>query len=274
MARFSRRSLVTRHATESGPRIRPSSSSSLGKTVSVSRNVVSAITMQNLTDEQRAFVEAVRDFARRECGTREQRDALTDHGHEVHNQQLYERIAELGWLGATVPEEYGGSDAGAVELCLLLEEVSRGMIPIGFVGVSMITAGAVGRFGSQEQRREILGGVVRGRVEAIAMSEPEAGSDVGALSCRAERRNGAYLVNGQKTWISNAQVAEHILLIARTSREGTKHEGLTMLSVPAGAAGMEIRPIDTMGGREVNDVFFTDCTLPAEAVLGEEGRGW
>src|SRR5207248_9220533 len=91
---------------------------------------------------------------------------------------------------------------------------------------------------------------------------------------RPERLNVSYVVNGQKTWISNAREARHILLVARTSREGTKHEGLTMLSVPAGAEAMEIRPIETMGGREVNDVFFTDCTLDESALLGTEGQGW
>jgi isovaleryl-CoA dehydrogenase len=233
------------------------------------------MTVRSLTDEQRAFAEAVRDFANRECGTREQRDALTDHGQDVHNQQLYERIAELGWLGVTIPEEYGGSGAGAVELCLLLEEVSRGMIPIGFVGVSMITAGAVRRFGSEEQNQEILGGVVRGRVEAIAMSEPEAGSDVGNLSCRAERSNGSYVINGQKTWITGAQAAEHILLVCRTTKSDDKHDGISMISVPAGVDGLEVRGIDTMGGgREVNDVFFTDCRVPAERLIGEQDRGW
>jgi alkylation response protein AidB-like acyl-CoA dehydrogenase len=233
------------------------------------------MTVRSLTDEQRAFVEAVRDFANRECGTREQRDALTDHGREVHNQELYERIAELGWLGVTIPEEYGGSGAGAVELCLLLEEVSRGMIPIGFVGVSMITAGAVRRFGSEEQKQEILGGVVRGQVEAIAMSEPEAGSDVGNLSCRAERSNGSYMINGQKTWITGAQAAEHILLVCRTTRSDDKHDGLSMISVPAGVDGLEVRGIDTMGGgREVNDVFFTDCRVPGDRLIGEQDRGW
>jgi alkylation response protein AidB-like acyl-CoA dehydrogenase len=230
--------------------------------------------IRTLTDEQRAFVEAVRDFARRECGTREQRDALTDSGHEVHNQQLYERIAELGWLGVTIPEEYGGSGAGAVELCLLLEEVSRGMIPIGFVGVSMITAGAVRRFGSEEQKRELLGGVVRGRVEAIAMSEPEAGSDVGNLSCRAERSNGGYVLNGQKTWITGAHAADHILVVCRTSKTGDKHEGLSMISVPSDADGVEIRGIETMAGREVNDVFLTDCRVPAERLIGAQDQGW
>ena len=108
-----------------------------------------------MTDERRAFVDSIRDFARREVGTREQRDALTDHGHEPHNQEVYERVAELGWIGVSIPEQYGGSGGGAVDMCLMLEETSRGLIPIQFVGVSMITAGAVGRFGSAWMMKHI-----------------------------------------------------------------------------------------------------------------------
>jgi alkylation response protein AidB-like acyl-CoA dehydrogenase len=227
-----------------------------------------------LNDEQRAFVETIRDFARRECGTREQRDALTDGGHEPHNQEMYERIAELGWLGVAIPEQYGGSGGGAVDMCLLCEEFARGQIPMGFFPVSMITAGAVQRFGSEPLKEEILGGIARGRVEAIAMSEPEAGSDVGNLSCRAERANGSYVINGQKTWITGAHAADHILLVCRTSRTGNKHEGLSMISVPTDAAGLEVRGIDTMGGREVNDVFFTDCEVPAERLVGQQDQAW
>jgi isovaleryl-CoA dehydrogenase len=230
--------------------------------------------MQTLSDEQRAFVEAIRDFARRECGTREQRDALTEHGNEPHNQELYERIAELGWLGVAIPEQYGGSGGGAVDMCLLCEEFARGQIPMGFFTVSMITAGAVQRFGSEELKQEILGGVARGRVEAIAMSEPEAGSDVGNLSCRAERVNGSYIINGQKTWITAAHAADHILLVCRTNRTGNKHEGLSMISVPADADGLEVRGIETMGGREVNDVFFTDCEVPAVRLVGRQDQAW
>jgi isovaleryl-CoA dehydrogenase len=232
------------------------------------------MTIQGLSDEQRAFVESIRDFARRECGTREQRDALTDHGLEVHNQPLYERIAELGWLGVTIPERYGGSGGGAVDMCLLLEEISRGLIPIGFVGVSMITAGAVNRFADEERKQELLGGIARGRPEAIAMSEPEAGSDVGNLSCKAERVDGTYVINGQKTWITGAHASDHILLVCRTNRTDDKHEGLSMISVPAGTEGLEVRLIETMGGREVNDVFFTDCRVPAERLIGVQDQGW
>jgi alkylation response protein AidB-like acyl-CoA dehydrogenase len=230
--------------------------------------------IRTLTDEQRAFAEAIDDFARREVGTREQRDALTDHGRETHNQQIYEKVAELGWLGVTIPEEYGGSATGAVDLCLMLEGVTRGSIPIGLVGVSMITAGAVRRFGSEELKQELLGGIVRGRPEAIAMSEPEAGSDVGSLSCRAERVNGEYLINGQKTWITGAHAADHILLVCRTTRSENKHEGISMISVPTDTDGVEVRGIETMGGREVNDVFFTDCRVPAERLVGVQDEGW
>jgi isovaleryl-CoA dehydrogenase len=227
-----------------------------------------------LTDEQQAFVEAIRDFAKRECGTREQRDALTDHGKEVHNPELYRRIADLGWLGVAIPTEYGGSGGGAVDVCLLLEESARGQIPIGFFTVSMIVGGAYRRFGTEEQKHDILTGIVNGNCESIAMSEPEAGSDVGNLSCKAEHSNGGYVINGQKTWITGAHEAEHILLVCRTDRTGNKHEGLSMISIPKDADGLEVRGIETMGGREVNDVFFTDCHVPAENLLGQENHAW
>jgi isovaleryl-CoA dehydrogenase len=232
------------------------------------------VTLQTLTDEQQAFVEAIRDFARRECGTREQRDALTEHGREPHNQQLYQRIAKLGWLGVAIPEAYGGSGAGAVELCLLCEEFTRGLVPMGFFPISMMTARPVERFASEELKQEILGGIVRGNVEAIAMSEPEAGSDVGNLSCRADRVDGGYVLNGQKTWITGAHVAAHILVVCRTKRTDDKHEGLSMISIPRGSDGLEVRGIETMGGREVNDVFLAECYVPADRLVGEQDRAW
>jgi alkylation response protein AidB-like acyl-CoA dehydrogenase len=242
--------------------------------MAISTSQSGALTLRDLSDEQRAFVESIRHFAAREVGTREQRDLLTDHGRELHNQAVYERVAELGWVGVSIPEQYGGSGGGAVDMCLMLEETSRGMIPISFVGVSMITAGAVGRFGSEALKREILGGIARGRPECIAMSEPEAGSDVGALTCRAERVDGGYLINGQKTWITGAHVADHILLVCRTTRTDDKHDGLSMLSVPRDIPGLETRPIETMAGREVNDVYFTDCQVPVDRLVGEQDQGW
>lgn len=226
------------------------------------------------TPEQDAFVAAIRDLAARECGTREQRHALTDGGQEPHNVDLYAKVAELGWFGVAVPEAYGGTGGGMVDLCLLLEEMAYGQIPIAGFSVTAITAGAYERFGTDAQKEEILGGIAKGAVEAIAMSEPEAGSDVGALRCKAVRENGGYTINGQKTWISEAHVADHILLVCRTDDSGSKHEGMSMISIPKGTEGVEIRGIDTMGGRVVNDVFFDDVHIPAENLLGAEGKAW
>ncbi len=226
------------------------------------------------TDEQRDFAAAIRDFCARELGTREQRERLTNGYNEMHSQEIYEKLAELGWLGVSIDEAYGGSGGGLVDACIFLEETMRGLAPIAGYGVSLIVAGAYQRFGTEEQKAEILGGITRGRVEAIAMSEPEAGSDVGNLSCRAERQNGGFVLNGQKTWISAAHIADHILVVARSDPSGSKHEGLTMISVPTDAEGIEIRGIETMGGKEVNDVFLTDCRVGSERVLGQVDGGW
>ncbi len=237
-------------------------------------STITASPVSGLTDEQRDFQTAIRDFAQRECGTAEQREKLSNNYEELHNQEIYEKLGELGWLGVSVDEQYGGAGAGMVDACIFLEETMRGLVPIAGYGVSLIVAGAYERFGSEEQKQEILSGICRGRVEAIAMSEPGAGSDVGALKCKAERSNGGYLLNGQKTWISAAHLADHILVIARSDSSGSKHEGLSMFSVPTDAEGIEIRSIQTMGGKEVNDVFLTDCYVGEERLIGEPGNGW
>jgi isovaleryl-CoA dehydrogenase len=237
-------------------------------------STITAGPIRGLTDEQRDFQTAIRDFAERECGTAEQREKLSNNYEELHNQEIYEKLGELGWLGVSIDEEYGGAGAGMVDACIFLEETMRGLVPIAGYGVSLIVAGAYERFGTEAQKQAMLGGICKGRVEAIAMSEPGAGSDVGSLTCKAEKSNGGYVLNGQKTWISAAHLADHILVIARSDSSGTKHDGLTMFSVPTDADGVEIRGIQTLGGKEVNDVFLTDCYIPDDQVLGEAGGGW
>jgi isovaleryl-CoA dehydrogenase len=228
----------------------------------------------SLTDEQQDFVSAIRDFCARECGTQEQREQLTE-GHRLHhNDSLYRQMAELGWLGVTIPDHYGGSDGTMLDACLFMEETSRGLAPIGGYATTLIVAGATQRFGSEEQKQEILGGIAGGAVEAIAMTEPEAGSDVGSLTASAERVDGGFVLNGQKVFISNAHIADHILVVCRTGKGESKHQGLSMIWVPREADGLEIVPIKTMGGEETNHVYLTDVEAPADALLGELDQGW
>ena len=227
-----------------------------------------------LTDEQRDFVSAIRDFCERECGTQEKREQLTEHHSIQHNAELYRKIAELGWLGVTIPEEYGGSGGTMLDACLFMEETSRGLAPIGGYATTLIVAGATKRFGSEDQKQRILGGISKGSVEASAMTEPESGSDVGSLSTEAVRSNGGFVINGQKVFISNAHISDHVLVVCRTTKGANKHEGLSMIFVPAGTPGMEMKPIDTMGGRETNTLYFNDCEIPEDQVLGQVDQGW
>ncbi|PTL75982.1 acyl-CoA dehydrogenase family protein [Vitiosangium sp. GDMCC 1.1324] len=226
------------------------------------------------TPEQASFAAAIDAFCRDKTGTRAQRDALTHHGAEAHNAALYAQMAELGWLGVGIPSTYGGSDGGLSDMCLFAERTSYGLAPVGGYVTTAVAAGPYMKFGTESQRETILGGIIRGRVEAIAMSEPGAGSDVAALTCRATRTSGGFIINGQKTWCSNAHIADHILLVARTNPSGGRHEGFTMFCVPAGTPGMEIRGIPTLGGKDVNDVYFTDCFLPESAVVGAVDQAW
>ncbi len=227
-----------------------------------------------LSDEQSDFVDAIRDFCDRECGTQDQRERLTDGYREHHNFDIYKQMAELGWLGVTIPEEYGGSGGSMLDACLFMEETSRGLAPIGGYATTLIVGGTTQRFGSEGQKSEILGGIASGSVEAIAMTEPESGSDVGSLTCSAERVDGGFVLNGQKVFISNAHISDHVLVVCRTTKGENKHEGLTMIWVSRDADGMEVVPIETMGGRETNHLYFTDCAAPDDAVLGEVDQAW
>ena len=228
----------------------------------------------SLTHEQEDFVAAIRDFCSRECGTPEQRERLTNGYTEAHSAEIYSKMADLGWLGVTIDEDHGGSGGGMLDACLFMEETSRGLAPINGYATTLIVAGAVQRFGNDEQRREILGGIASGSVEAIAMTEPEAGSDVGSLTTSAARVNGGFVINGQKVFCSNAHISDHVLVVCRTGKGETKHEGLSMIFVPTDNPQMEITPIDTLGGRETSYLYFTDCEAPADAVLGEVDQAW
>jgi alkylation response protein AidB-like acyl-CoA dehydrogenase len=218
-----------------------------------------------LTDEQRAFVEAIRDFAARE------RWEMPEGDH--HSEDVAARMAELGWYGLQIPEEYGGSGGSFLDATLFLEEVARREIPIGAYGVTLIVVGALNRFGTEEQKRDLLGRVVKGGVLAIAMSEPEAGSDVANLKTRARREGDEWVLDGAKMWCSYAHKASHTLIVCRTG-SGDRHEDMSMIFVPRDADGFTITPIRTMGGEETNELHLDGVRVPEDALLGAEGGGW
>jgi isovaleryl-CoA dehydrogenase len=229
--------------------------------------------MTRLTDERQAFVASVRDFCAREV-TPDKLAALTDHGRDPHNHDVAARMAELGWYGLTIDERYGGSGGGFLDATLFLEEIAHGQAPVGAYGVTLICVGALNRFGSEEQKADLLGRVAKGGTLAIAMSEPDAGSDVAALKCRARRDGDEWVIDGSKMWCSFAHKASHVLIVCRTEAGSERHQGLSMIFVPKDAPGFTMRPIDTLGGEDTNELHLDDVRVPSDALLGAEGGGW
>jgi len=226
------------------------------------------------TEEQHEFAQAVERFCAETCGTAEQRAELTDGGRLSNSPRLLRQFAELGWLGVSLPEAYGGGGAGMVEECIFLEETSRGLAPIHAYGTGLTAGQTYLRHGTEPQKKEVLGNLCGGRFEAIALSEPGAGSDLAGVRTRAVRDGDHFVVNGQKTWITAAHLADHVLVLTRTATNVGKHQGLTLLYLPTSTPGLDIQPIQTMDGHTVNDVFFTDVTVPAANVVGGVGDAW
>lgn len=227
-----------------------------------------------LSAEQHQFAEIIRTFCAQELGTLAQRDAVTAGGTLSNSPQVLAKLADLGWLGVSLPEEYGGGGAGFVDECVFLEETSRGLAPITGYSTGLTAAQTYLKWGSELQKKTIVSNLAAGKLEAISLSEPGAGSDLGGVKVKSVRDGDDYVISGQKTWCSAAHVAEHLLVLTREDNSGTKHQGLTLLMVPTNTPGLDIREIETMEPHTVNDVFFTDVRVPASNVVGEAKNAW
>jgi alkylation response protein AidB-like acyl-CoA dehydrogenase len=226
-----------------------------------------------LTDEQQDFAQAIRDFCQRELGGG-RLEELTNGFEDMHSDETAAKMAELGWYGLTIDEEYGGSGGTFSDATLFLEETAHGRAPVGAYGVTLIVVGALNKFGTEEQKRDLLGRVSRGGTLAIAMSEPDSGSDVASLKTTARLEDGEWVLNGSKMWCSYAHKASHTLIVCRTESTGNPHEGMSMIFVPHDAEGFTITPIRTLGGEETNELHLDGVRVPESALLGTAGGGW
>jgi hypothetical protein len=192
-------------------------------------------------------------------------------------------LTEAGYLGCLIPEEYGGSGLGLAAAGAILEEVHRAGCNGAACHAQMYTMGTVLRHGTAQQKRDYLPKIASGelRLQAFGVTEPSAGTDTTSLRTTATRKgNDTYVVNGQKVWTSRAEHSDLMLLLARTTPRDQvtkKTEGLSVFLVDMRAAkgnGLTIRPIRTMLNHATTEVFFDNLEIPAENLVGEEGKGF
>ena len=191
-------------------------------------------------------------------------------------------LTQAGWLGALVPEEYGGSGLPLSAGAAILEEIHKSGGSAGACHAQMYTMGTLLRHGSEAQKRQYLPEIASGslRLQAFGVTEPTSGTDTGALKTTARLDGGHYVINGQKIWTSRAEHSDLMILLARTTplAEGMKKtQGLSVLLVDMREAignGLTIRPIRTMINHATTEVFFDDLRVPVENLIGDEGKGF
>ena len=194
-------------------------------------------------------------------------------------EEFVDALTTTGCLGALVPEEYGGLGLGLGDASVLLEQMHVNGANAAPVHAQLYTMGAVLRHGSEAQKQTHLPRIASGetRLQAFAVTEPGAGTDTTSLSTTAVRDGDEYVVNGQKVWTSRVQHSDLMLLLARTTpkdRVQKRSEGLSVFLIDLrGLEGVTVKPIRTMVNHETNEVYFDDVRIPADSLVGEEGKG-
>jgi acyl-CoA dehydrogenase len=200
----------------------------------------------------------------------------------AYPKEFVAALTQAGWLGALVPEEYGGSGLPLSAGAAILEEIHKSGGSAGACHAQMYTMGTLLRHGSEPQKRQYLPEIASGslRLQAFGVTEPTSGTDTGALKTTARLDGDHYVINGQKIWTSRAEHSDLMILLARTTplAEGMKKtQGLSVLLVDMREAignGLTIRPIRTMMNHATTEVFFDDLRVPMENLIGDEGKGF
>lgn len=230
----------------------------------------------DFTPEQELFRATVRDFCKREITREYVRECDRDHRPPT---ELFRMLGTQGWLGINIPEEHGGSGAGATEVAILLEELGKAFLDLSFWVFRSVTWGglAIARDGTQEQKAEFLPKVASGELSVcFSLTEPDAGSDAASISLKAEEDGDEFVLNGQKVFTSGFKVSDLDLVAARTAVSDKKQHGITNFLVDTNAPGLESSPIETLGHWPLGTTMltFTDVRVPRHRILGTVHEGW
>ena len=204
--------------------------------------------------------------------------AIIDRAHAtgtMHDWGFHRALCEEGYLAAGWPVEFGGLGRSAIDQCVLMQELYGSGAPIDGLNIAAMVGATLLVCGTDEQKTAILPRILAGEVMCcLGYSEPDAGSDVAAVATKATRDGDDWVIEGQKMFTTMAQEAHYVFLLARSNPDVPKHKGLTMFLVPVDTPGIEITPVETMGGERTNITFYSDVRVPDAARVGEVDAGW
>ena len=224
-----------------------------------------------LSEEQEMLRNFARDFLEKECPESLVREMEED--ERGYPATLWQGMARQGWQGLIIPAEYGGTGMQFLDLCVLLEEFGRALVPGPFLSTAVLGAVPVMDAGSDAQKQEILPRVASGElVMTLALTEPSGRFEADAVTMRASKEDDAYVLNGTKLFVPDAHVADTLVVAARTGGEGER--GISLFLVDGAAPGLSATVLKTIAADKQCEVRFEDVRVPAAARLGAEGAGW
>jgi len=228
-----------------------------------------------LNEEQEMLKTMARDFLANECPMSRVRELMED--ETGFSADLWKKMADVGWLGLVLPEEYGGAGMNFRDLTVLLDEMGRQVFPSPFISTLLYVGMPILNFGTEEQKKELLPKICSGEaVCTLAALEDDGDWWADSIKVRADRRGDSYVINGTKLFVPDAQAANYMLIAARTKRTENPEEGITLFLLDTSEVwGMLTTPLKTMDEtRKLYEVVFMNVPIPAKNILGELHQGW
>ncbi len=223
-----------------------------------------------LDEEQVMLKTSARDFLEKECPKELVREMMED--EKGYSPELWKKMAELGWLGLSFPEEYGGADFTFLDLAVLLEECGRALVPGPLVPTIVQVGHTILAVGSEEMKQDILPRMINGElILTLAFMETSGSLEASGITVTAKQSGDNYVINGTKLFVPDAHVADYLLCVTRTSDRG---DGITLFLVDAKSEGIEIEVLKTMTGEKLCEVVFNNVSVPAASMVGEPDGGW
>jgi len=227
------------------------------------------------TEEQEALRTELEAYYQ-ELLTDEVREALhSEQGVGPTNRRIVKQMATDGWLGIGWPKEYGGQGRSQLEQYIFFDESMRSGAPVPMLTINTVGPTIMAN-GTEEQKQRFLPRILAGDIHfSIGYSEPESGTDLASLKCKAVRDGDEYIINGQKMWTSLASDADYCWLAVRTNPDVSKHKGISMIIVDLkNTPGITIDPLSLLSSHDINAVFYDDVHVPAENLVGGVDNGW
>ena len=225
----------------------------------------------NFTEEQDMVRDGLSRLVREQYGAEERRALIAS--DDGWSREIWAQLAELGILGMSFAEEDGGFGGGAIDSLVVMEEFGKGLVVEPYVPTVVCAGGFLKHAGTAAQKEEHIGGIVSGeRVFAFAYAEPRGRYDLANLETTARSDGGDYVLNGHKAVVIGAPWASHLVVTARTGGAQTDKDGISVFVVDKSAEGVTTRDYATVDGRRASEVYFENVRVPAESLIGEEGK--